>query len=144
MCYVEAATGGDGGSGDGGDSKGSLVTVTSAGGVHVWGVPAFDVVGTEGTGQELAMPLLATHSLKVGGDMGCGTTSAGCCWHCMLVGGYFARGLGEHHRGDVYLYDLAMSPLLVSGARRGCEQSCGEENCVCRGHVSYSFIPWEP
>lgn len=68
MCHVEAA--GGGGGGDGGGSEGSLVTVTSAGGVHVWGVPALEGVGTEGAETELTMPLLATHSLKVGGRMG--------------------------------------------------------------------------
>lgn len=66
MCYVKAAKSDDGSGGDDGGSEGSLVMVTSAGGVHVWGVPALEDVGTEGTGAELTMPLLATHSLKVG------------------------------------------------------------------------------
>lgn len=72
MCHVEAAKGGggDGGGGDGGGSEGSLVTVTSAGGVHVWGVPPLEGDGREGAGTELTMPLLATHSLKVGGGSG--------------------------------------------------------------------------
>lgn len=63
MCHVEAAHG------NGGDDDGwrnSLVTVTSAGGVHVWGVPALDGVDVEGTGSALTMPLLATYSSKVG------------------------------------------------------------------------------
>lgn len=62
MCYVAPGHNG----GDGGGSEGSLVTVTSAGGVHVWGVPALEGVGAEGTEAELKMPLIATHSLKVG------------------------------------------------------------------------------
>lgn len=73
MCYVEAANGG----GDDGVSESSLVTVTSAGGVHVWGVPALEGVSAEGAGAELTVPLLATHSLKVGGGTG--------HWHHILV-----------------------------------------------------------
>lgn len=70
MCYVEAANDGGGGGVDVGGSEGSLVTVTSAGGVYVWGVPALEGVGAEETGAELKMPLLATHSLKVGTGVG--------------------------------------------------------------------------
>lgn len=66
MCHVEPKNESEGG-GDGAGSEGSLVTVTSAGGVHVWGVPAFEDAGTEGAGEEFMMPLLATHSLKVSG-----------------------------------------------------------------------------
>ncbi|CAN0001675.1 unnamed protein product, partial [Ectocarpus fasciculatus] len=47
-----------------GSEGGSLATVTSAGGVHVWGVPALEGVGAEGSGAELKVPLLSTHSLK--------------------------------------------------------------------------------
>lgn len=82
MCYVEAANGGR----DGGGSEGSLVTVTSAGGVHVWGVPALEGVSTEGTGAELTVPLLATHSLKVGGWVGEWDGDATSGFHCVLVG----------------------------------------------------------
>ncbi|CAM9296102.1 unnamed protein product [Scytosiphon promiscuus] len=63
MCHVAAADG-EVSDGEGAGSEGSLVTVTSAGGVHVWGVPALDGDGPAGTGEELALPLLATHSLK--------------------------------------------------------------------------------
>lgn len=78
MCHVEAASG-DGNGGDGVGSEGSLVTVTSAGGLHVWGVPDLEGGNAEGTGAELTLPLLATHSLKVGGCVGrcvCHTTAA--------------------------------------------------------------------
>ncbi|CAM9328553.1 unnamed protein product [Ectocarpus sp. 12 AP-2014] len=66
MCHVGAASAADGGGGgDGaGSVGGSLATVTSTGGVHVWGVPALEGVGAEGSGAELTVPLLSTHSLK--------------------------------------------------------------------------------
>lgn len=66
MCHVEAAKGAGGGNGSGSE-EGSLVTVTSAGGVHVWGIPSLEGVVEEGT---LEVPLLATHSLKVNGWVG--------------------------------------------------------------------------
>lgn len=69
MCHVAAANG-ESGDEDSAGSEGSLVTVTSTGGVHVWGVPALDVDGTGGAEEELRLPLLATHSLKVGGAVG--------------------------------------------------------------------------
>ena len=58
MCHVAAA---DGGGEKGAGSGGSLVAVTSAGGVRVWGVP--DLKGVTGT--TLRVPLLATHNVKV-------------------------------------------------------------------------------
>ena len=61
MCHVNAADGGGKGAGSGG----SLVAVTSAGGVHVWGVPDLDNVGLEASRTPLKVPLLATHSVKV-------------------------------------------------------------------------------
>ncbi|CAM9118288.1 unnamed protein product [Laminaria digitata] len=61
MCHVAAAEGGGKGAGSGG----SLVAVTSAGGVHVWGVPDLEGGGLEGKSQApLSVPLLATHSVK--------------------------------------------------------------------------------
>lgn len=65
MCHVAAADGEDGEE-NGAGSEGSLVTVTSTGGVHVWGVPALDGDAAGGAEEELELPLLATHSLKVG------------------------------------------------------------------------------
>lgn len=61
MSYVAAAAGG----GNGAGSRGSLVAVTSAGGVNVWGAPSLEGVDGKGTGVKLEVPLLATHSIKV-------------------------------------------------------------------------------
>lgn len=62
MSYVAAAAGGGG---NGAGSRGSLVAVTSEGGVNVWGVPSLEGVDGEGAGVKLEVPLLATHSIKV-------------------------------------------------------------------------------
>lgn len=60
MCHVAAPDGGGKGAGSGG----SLVAVTSVGGVHVWGVPDVEGVDAKGSRKPLRVPLLATHSVK--------------------------------------------------------------------------------
>lgn len=63
MCHVAPASGG----GKDAGSWGSLVAVTSAGGVSVWDVPALEgIVDVEkGTGAALELPLRATLFAKV-------------------------------------------------------------------------------
>lgn len=61
MCYVAPA---DVGEVDD-DSRGSLIAVTSTGGVHVWGAPSIENVQGDGARLPLEVPLLATHSVRV-------------------------------------------------------------------------------